>query len=116
MTDSSAAPTGDGLLDPMTRALTGLVLAVVGLLGPNVFGTAVQFLSEGQFGGGQSTYVFWLAVASAVPLGLAMWLALAPARVTSLGWVASVARSAVLVAALGLAGSALLLVGSVVHF
>lgn len=116
MTDSSATSGPGGLLDPMTRSLSGLVLAVVGLMGPNLFGSAVQFVSEGLFGGGPSTYLFWLAVGNVVPLGLATWLALEPARQASTGWVRSVARSAVLVAGLGLAGVLLLLLGAVLQF
>jgi hypothetical protein len=103
------------MLDPMTRALAGLVLAVVGLMGPNVFVSGVQLLAEGRFGGGPATYMFWLAVASAVPLGLGLWLALEPARAGAAGWVASVARAALVVAAVGLAGSVLLLVGSLLR-
>ncbi|QZY28871.1 hypothetical protein [Nocardioides coralli] len=99
------------MFDPTTRALAGLVLAVSGLLGANGFTTGLQFLSEVQFGGAPSTFMFWRAVATAVPLALGLWLALEPARSPDHGWVTSVARAALVAAALGLTGSLLLLAG-----
>jgi len=45
----SATPAG-GLLDPTTRAVAGLALAVVGLMGQNVVEVGVQLLLVG--GGG----------------------------------------------------------------
>jgi hypothetical protein len=113
--DAGTAPAGwRGMLDPMSRAVSGLVLAVVGLTGPNILATGVQLLAEGQFGGAPSTFMLWLAVASAALLGLALWLALQPARLGD-GWVSSMARSAVIVATVGLGGCLLLVVGALTY-
>jgi hypothetical protein len=108
---STAAPT---LLDPTTRAVAGLVLAVVGLMGQNLVQVGTQVLLVGGGGSGSPTrYFVASAVGALIPLVLALWLAWAPARGAVGGWSTYVARAAVVVALAGVAGAALMLVGGV---
>jgi hypothetical protein len=106
---TTAVPT---LLDPASRAVAGLALAVVGLLGQNVVQVGTQVLLVG--GGGSSSptrYFVASAVGALIPLVAALWLSWGPARSAITGWSTYVARAAVVVALVGVAGASLMLVG-----
>ena len=107
----STTPAG-GLLDPTTRAVAGLALAVIGLMGQSVVQVGVQVLLVGAGGSGNPrTYFVASAIGALLPLVLALWLAWAPARGPVTGWSTYVARAAVVVALVGVAGAALMLLG-----
>ena len=100
------------LLDPASRAVAGLALAVVGLMGQNLVQVGTQVLLVG--GGGSSSplrYFVANAVGALLPLAVALWLAWGPARGPVAGWATYVARAAVVVALVGLAGAGLMLLG-----
>ena len=108
-----SAAGGPDRLDPGTRAIAGLVLAVAGLLGPNLLQTGLQVLvGDGVSMGDPTAYFVASAVGAAIPLALAIWLAAPPARSDGPGWTTSLARSAVVVAVVGLAGAVLMVVGA----
>lgn len=117
MTGTNPPPPGDrtGLLDPGTRAVAALVLAVAGLLGTNVVQAAVQLLIGGVGGGDPRTWFAATALGTAVTLGLALWLAREPARDQLAGWTTVLARAAVVVSVVGLAGAVLTLLGALVR-
>jgi hypothetical protein len=107
----STTPTG-GLLDPTTRAVAGLVLAVVGLMGQNLDQVGTQVLLVGGGGTGDPTrYFIASAVGALLPLAVALGLTWGPARGPVIGWPTHLARAAVVVALVGVAGAALMLVG-----
>ena len=114
----STATAADGrptLLDPASRAVAGLALAVVGLMGQNVVQVGTQLLLVG--GGGSSSptrYFVASAVGALLPLAVALWLAWGPARGVAVGWPTHLARAAVVIALVGVAGAALMLVGGLV--
>ena len=113
-TDRPADPaTGrPSLLDPATRSVAGLVLAVAGLLGQNVVQVGTQvLLVGGTGGGGPSRYFLASAIGALLPLAAALWLAWGPARSAHVGWPTHLARAAVVVALVGVVGAALMLVG-----
>ena len=120
MTEPHDVPHGTGtaaagrpsLLDPASRAVAGLALAVVGLMGQNVVQVGTQVLLVG--GGGSSSptrYFVASAVGALLPLAVALWLAWGPARTATTGWATYVARAAVVIALVGVAGAGLMLLG-----
>jgi hypothetical protein len=115
MTEQRHDPTTDathpGMLDPTTRAVAGLALAVVGLMGQNVVQVGVQLLLVGAGSGDPKRYFVASAVGALLPLVLALWLAWGPARGAVAGWSTYVARAAVVVALVGAAGAALMVLG-----
>lgn len=115
MTEPHATPSaGPTMLDPTTRAVAGLVLAVVGLMGQNVVQVGVQLLLVGGSGSGSPTrYFVASAVGALLPLVLALGLAWGPARGAVTGWSTYAARAAVVVALVGVAGAVLMIVGGV---
>ncbi len=108
---TTAAPT---LLDPTTRAVAGLALAVVGLMGQNVVQVGVQVLLVGGGGSGSPSRYFVASAVGAllVPVA-ALLLAWAPARGAVTGWPTYVARAAVAVAVVAIAGAVLMALGGV---
>ena len=105
---TTPAPT---LLDPTTRAVAGLALAVIGLMGQNLVQVGTQVLLIGGGSGDPTRYFVASAVGALVPVALALWLAWGPARGAVTGWSTSVARAAVVVALVGVAGAVLMIVG-----
>ena len=99
------------LLDPTSRAVAGLALAVVGLMGQNVVQVGVQLLLVGAGSGDPTRYFVASAVGALLPLVLALWLAWGPARGPVTGWPTYVARAAVVVAIVGVAGAGLMVLG-----
>ena len=109
---TTAAPT---LLDPTTRSVAGLALAVVGLMGQNLVQVGTQVLLVGGGGtGGPARYFVASAVGALLPLGIALWLAWTPARGPVTGWPTYLARAAVVVALVGVAGAGLMLLGGLI--
>ena len=106
----NATPTG-GLLDPTTRAVAGLVLAVIGLMGQNLVQVGTQLLLVGAGSSSPDRYFLASAAGALLPLAAALWLAWGPARGTVTGWATHLARAAVVVALVGVAGAALMLLG-----
>lgn len=106
---TTAAPT---LLDPTSRAVAGLALAVVGLMGQNVVQVGVQVLLVGAGGSGNPRTYFVASAIGALLLPVAaLVLAWAPARGATTGWSTYVARAAVVVAAVAVAGAVLMALG-----
>lgn len=101
-----------GLLDPTTRAVAGLALAVVGLMGQNVVQVGVQVLLVGAGGSGNPRTYFVASAIGALLLPVAaLALTWAPARGAMTGWSTYVARAAVVVAAVAVAGAVLMALG-----
>ena len=99
------------LLDPRSRAVAGLALAVVGLMGQNVVQVGTQLLLVGAGSSSPDRYFVASAVGAVLPLAVALWLAWGPARSAPVGWPTHLARAAVVVALVGMAGAALMLLG-----
>ncbi len=109
--DDAIATGRPTLLDPTSRAVAGLALAVVGLMGQNVVQVGVQLLLVGAGSGDPERYFVASAVGALLPLVVALGLAWGPARGPVVGWPTYVARAAVVVALVGVAGAGLMVVG-----
>ena len=117
MTDSTTPPGPGGLLTPVSRAVAGLALALAGLLGPNALPAGIQMGARGgPEAGHPALFALALAVATAVPALLALWLTWGDARGTGTSWPSHLSRAAVVVALLALIGAALMLVGGILQF
>ncbi|HEX4976640.1 MAG TPA: hypothetical protein VFV40_02130, partial [Nocardioides sp.] len=99
-------------LDPASRAIAGLALAAIGLMGQNLVQVGTQILLVGGSGsGGPERYFVATAIGALLPLACALWLAWGPARGAVAGWATHVARAAVVVTLVGVAGAVLTLLG-----
>ena len=108
MTDNAAAPAG--LLTPASRALAGLVLAVAASLGQSVPVVGVQvFLLGGDGSGDPQSYFMVVGTATALLALAAGWLAWPPGRGRVAGWPGHLARAALIVVLVDLAGAALMI-------